>query len=362
MANFKLFVKHNFNWIPITSFESNQKISLSYATFNEKFSLSAHDVFDLTFDMIKFVHQAGIKKENGFFSILMHGTEIRLIDKDNKIYDGVVTNISYTFEQENTLASYKVQDKFSYELSNRNLGYSIKNDDENFIGALKLDSWARKIVKECRIHWNYNNVDAQNSEILRILNNDSTFNSFATFSCENVSAFDALKILGDTYGMQLRVDYSDRSFGFIPVKNPIDRGFRMNPYSNLTNLGLTTDSQSQITIMNVLGGEDYLGNPITILSEIPPTILNYFHTEYWKTSKYDNNLYNSLATEGSQEELAFLETVNHIPWLENKLINFEYFNDSFLMTDAEKDELYNLFYNDLRIINGQLIYETNNNI
>ena len=54
----------------------------------------------------------------------------------------------------------------------------------------------------------------------------------------------------------------------------------MNPYSNLTNLGLTTDSQSQITIMNVLGGEDYLGNPITILSEIPPTILNYFHTEY----------------------------------------------------------------------------------
>jgi hypothetical protein len=114
---------------------------------------------------------------------------------------------------------------------------------------------------------------------LRILNNNSTFNSFATFSCENVSAFDALKILGDTYGMQLKVDYSDRSFGFIPVKNPIDRGFRMNPYSNLTNLGLTTDSQSQITIMNVLGGEDYLGNPITILSEIPPTILNYFNTE-----------------------------------------------------------------------------------
>ena len=30
------------------------------------------------------------------------------------------------------------------------------------------------------------------------------------------------------------------------------------------------------------------------------------------------------------------------------------------MTDVEKDELYNLFYNDLRIINGQLIYETNN--
>lgn len=64
----------------------------------------------------------------------------------------------------------------------------------------------------------------------------------------------------------------------------------------------------------------------------------------------------SNSTELTETERNFLATVYYVPMLENKLINIDYYMENQFLTEQEHNELYNLFYNDLRIKNGKLIY------
>ena len=65
----------------------------------------------------------------------------------------------------------------------------------------------------------------------------------------------------------------------------------------------------------------------------------------------------SNSTELTETERNFLATVYYVPMLENKLINIDYYMENQFLTEQERNELYNLFYNDLRIANGKLIYQ-----
>lgn len=58
------------------------------------------------------------------------------------------------------------------------------------------------------------------------------------------------------------------------------------------------------------------------------------------------------------EELEFAEVADACPWLENKLIDFNYFKQANIITEKEYGQLINILYNDLRKVNGRLIYYT----
>ena len=60
----------------------------------------------------------------------------------------------------------------------------------------------------------------------------------------------------------------------------------------------------------------------------------------------------------SQEELEFATIADKCPWLENKIIDFTYFYKQNIISRREYNELINILYNDLRKVNGKLIYYT----
>lgn len=111
------------------------------------------------------------------------------------------------------------------------------------------------------------------NDIRRFINEPS-YNEMKSFSVSDSNAFDALKSLGEFYGMDIKVNCQSHSFGFIPLKNPLDKGNRLSPLLNLSSFNLTTDSQSMLTVMNVKGIEMPNGDYLTLLSSIPPSILS----------------------------------------------------------------------------------------
>jgi hypothetical protein len=54
--------------------------------------------------------------------------------------------------------------------------------------------------------------------------------------------------------------------------------------------------------------------------------------------------------------LEFAEIADKCPWLENKLIDFSYFHKNKILSQLEYESLLNTLQNNLRIINGQLLY------
>ena len=62
--------------------------------------------------------------------------------------------------------------------------------------------------------------------------------------------------------------------------------------------------------------------------------------------------------DASDEDLKFAAIADQCPWLENKLINFDYFVQHDLITPNDERELKNIINNELRINNGQLMQYT----
>lgn len=364
MAKFEIHIKHGNNLIPLTVFETNQESILNFATFNEQLTLNNYGQFSLTFNMARYLFQGNEKIENHAAAIIQHGTQIQLTDRYQDVYLGTVTNIQYAFSSENIIISYTVNDLFSTELSKRNVGYSLNSDPEaiDYIGAMTLDSWARRIIKDCNITWSYTSVDTMTDDILRFAN-QSTYNTIQSFSVDTSNAFDALKTLAESYGMDIKVNGQHHSFGFIPLKNPRDKGLRFSPVLNLANLDLSTDSQSLVTVLNVKGVTMPNNEYLTILPTIPPRIFSWFGTEDWAESIFEANLYhnylNSQITDSAPltaTEQEFLTTVHYVPMLENKLINLEYYLNPSFLTESNYNELYSWIFNELRRANGKLIY------
>lgn len=73
--------------------------------------------------------------------------------------------------------------------------------------------------------------------------------------------------------------------------------------------------------------------------------------EFWKTPKI--TLYSYSDT--TEEERQFASLADKIPWLENKIIDFNYFVQQKVLTNNEYQTLMSIINDQLRIINGQLL-------
>ena len=60
--------------------------------------------------------------------------------------------------------------------------------------------------------------------------------------------------------------------------------------------------------------------------------------------------------DATEEELEFAEIADKCPWLENKLLDFSYFVNHQIISSEEYSVLMNTLKNNLRIVNGQLMY------
>lgn len=64
----------------------------------------------------------------------------------------------------------------------------------------------------------------------------------------------------------------------------------------------------------------------------------------------------TLYRHNTREDLEFARAADRIPWLENKLINFEYFLRKGILTEKQYQELLKLIKENLRIANGYLLF------
>lgn len=71
------------------------------------------------------------------------------------------------------------------------------------------------------------------------------------------------------------------------------------------------------------------------------------------------NIYLNWLRTPTKEESDFAKIADEIPWLENKLIDFTYFYERDIINKQQYSELQNCINNELRLVNGKLIFYTN---
>lgn len=71
-------------------------------------------------------------------------------------------------------------------------------------------------------------------------------------------------------------------------------------------------------------------------------------------SKIILNFYRAVTS----EELKFAEMADKCPWLENKIIDFNFFLNQNIISKSEYNKIWDILKNDLRIVNGQLLLYT----
>lgn len=77
-------------------------------------------------------------------------------------------------------------------------------------------------------------------------------------------------------------------------------------------------------------------------------------------SLFSGSLYFKFYRLFSEEEKEFAYIADNCPWLENRLIDFSYFYQQGIISTNEYTKLMDILINNLRIINGRLMYLTNN--
>lgn len=359
MSSFKLYLVAPNGIYTLANY--SQK-SADCNTFNEKIELSMDDS-SLTFSMLKYNYINGVKEENPLATYLLYGSKIKLeLNNDNKSYVFNINKIAYTFSPNNLQITYTAIDSFQYELSKEGVGYSVSDDTDSigYIGAQTIDAWAKKIIKDNNITWNYIGIEEANKSLLSRIsdydtnNADSTWNRTVSFTCSSSTAYAALKQLASDNEYYIDIDYSSHCFSFLPRKNPYFKGFYFNPLLNMQTFDLNGSSENLITVADVTGPEDQDGQEITLVPDLSP-ITNFINSDKWETSKFSTNLYKNLGYDVSD---TFNYLTNNIPWLENKLIDISFFEDSDLISKTQLLDIKNILYNNLRIINGHLILAT----
>lgn len=101
----------------------------------------------------------------------------------------------------------------------------------------------------------------------------------------------------------------------------------------------------------------------TILNE-NDMIPSYVEGESWliriypveANQSYGATIYLTLYRDVTEDERNFATIADACPWLENKLINFEYFYNNNIISKKEYEEISNKINNELRKVNGELLW------
>ena len=332
-------------------------------SYNEKLTKEQNAQKTLTFEMNRYIVTANEWRENPFARNIMAGSMLLLkefrytykkpvdessnedsddafeyIDVSEEILF-TVTNIKYTFKENNTIYSITCQDSFTYQSSRQNQGYNIENnpDTSDFIGAKTIDWWIiNKIMPECHMNYQYlsmqtglyltkeghyytfdineyDNIAVPNNEsILKIVKEPYSptedkdyFNSFS-FSCSDSNANAAVIALADLINFQIntfeharynndkRSNIFDQYFWVEPKQNDRRLGLEYSPTQSIKSFGLTHKADSLTTILNVTGptvDEEI----VSLIPTVPPFFASVILSgQLWDTSSFNTGFFTNL--------------------------------------------------------------------
>ena len=352
-------------------------------TYNEKLNIHQQGQKDLTFSLDKMILDDDTWKDNPFASKIKSGGQLLLEDKYNNMYLFTVKDITYTITENNIVYNFTCQDSFSYQLAKQNDGYTINNDinSKDFIGALSIDYWADKIVKECKIAYKYLKLEtplylctdgtainttlkqSANKKVLKILktnylNTPENADLYETipFSCSLTTANGALISLGEQIGLVLNtatvlVEPEKNSvtklndnfitlvtyFWFEPSKKDLVSGLKYSPFRNVKTFNLSERSDSLVTALNINSRTLSNDEVITALPTVSPFFMSYFGSTYWKRySEYYPGMYSNLLY-GPQFSI---DSSDSIPQYSNNISSFDFGKVYISHYDIDADKIY----------------------
>ena len=306
-------------------------------TYNEQIQFHQQGQKQLTFSLDKKIFDDDMWKDNPFASKIKTGSLLLLEDKYSNSILFTVKSIAYKNTEDNIVYSFTCQDSFSFQLSKESDGYTINNDinSENFIGAMSIDDWAKKIDEECKIPYFYLDLatplylcsdgtstttlartsdENKGKKILKILKipypkTKDNIDLYETlpFSCSGTTANGALIALGEQLGLMLNtatvLEEAETSafikirtyYWFEPSKNTKVSGLKYSPFRDIKDFNFSQDGTSLITMLNIEGRTLSSDEVVTALPAISPFFTILFNSTYWKKySSYYQGMYKSL--------------------------------------------------------------------
>ena len=343
-------------------------------SYNEKLQLHQQGQKQLTFSLDKKIFDDDMWKDNPFASKIKSGSLLLLEDKYNNTTLFTVKNISYKNTENNIVYSYVCQDSFSFQLSKESDGYTINNDisSENFIGAMSIDNWAKKIDEECKIPYFYLDLatplylcsdgtstttlaKTNDKKVLKILKSpypktEENIDLYETipFACSGTTANGALIALGEQLGLMLNtatvLEEPETSafikiktyYWFEPSKNTKVSGLRYSPFRDIKDFNFSQDGTSLITMLNIESRTLSSDEVVTALPALSPFFTTLFNSTYWKKyALYYQGMYKSLLI-GPQFSISKDRNLDVI-------VVVDKINETITFTQTLTDELYNLY-------------------
>ena len=343
-------------------------------SYNEKLQLHQQGQKELTFSLDKKIFDDDMWKDNPFASKIKSGSLLLLEDKYNNTILFTVKSISYKNTENNIVHSYVCQDSFSFQLSKESDGYTINNDisSENFIGAMSIDNWAKKIDEECKIPYFYLDLatplylcsdgtstttlaKTNSKKVLKILKSpypktEENIDLYETipFSCSGTTANGALISLGEQLGLMLNtatvLEEPETSafikiktyYWFEPSKNTKVSGLKYSPFRDIKDFNFSQDGTSLVTVLNVESRTLSSDEVVTALPTLSPFFTTLFNSTYWKKyALYYKGMYKSLLI-GPQFSISKDRNLD-------VSIKVDKTNESITFTEELTDELYNLY-------------------
>ena len=347
-------------------------------TYNEQIQFHQQGQKQLTFSLDKKIFDDDMWKDNPFASKIKTGSLLLLEDKYSNSILFTVKNIAYKNTENNIVYSFTCQDSFSFQLSKESDGYTINNDinSENFIGAMSVDDWAKKIDEECKIPYFYLDLatplylcsdgtstttlartsdEDKSKKVLKILKipypkTEDNIDLYETlpFSCSGTTANGALIALGEQLGLMLNtatvLEEAETGafikiktyYWFEPSKNTKVSGLKYSPFRDIKDFNFSQDGTSLITMLNIEGRTLSSDEVVTALPAVSPFFTTLFNSTYWKKySLYYQGMYKSLLV-GPQFTISKDRNLDITIVIDKTA-------ETIIFTKPLSDELYNLY-------------------
>lgn len=196
---------------------------------------------------------------------------------------------------------------------------------------------------------------------------DSPLNTKINLDLTASNTYNALVEIALLTNSLLYFDYYEKEINLISRDSDgFRKGFLLTPEFNLQDLSLNYNNEEFYPILYVGGGEDENGLTVGLVPYLTyeqySLILAYINdNSSLSIDSNESDFYTGIlaSTEISEEALT---VINNIPYLDNFILNLDYFVSNYLLTESEKNDIEDKIYNDLRKINTKyqlLIYLKN---
>lgn len=378
MKGFKLYFYQDKKPVLFSSFQERDYSSL---TFDENLEKELNDRHTLTFSTLKEVGIAGVQ----LYKFLKVGKKIRLeydqFDSNNYV-DFIISSVSPVKTSDNILYNFTCEDYASFKFTRNNIGLNLNTfDDEDWLEYLKDSDEL------------FNDSGEPIGNIISIgnylLERGTLRNGQDGWkvTCDKESKkipFNIELSESNTYNGLVEIANLTHTNFFINYKNKIIhfeykgssefyKNYVLSPELNLQDASFNYDGNDFYSILYVSGTD----NEYDVDVGLTPTLTNKFFKwtednknremtiEQYKNGTFYNEFLQSYDPDDEKEKKEYdeIKIINKIPYLDNFIFDFNYFQEAGLITKEEHDDIIeNWILNDLRKINieYQRLYQINN--